>query len=205
MSSSNKFHFILLVLQSRLCSPIGITPLKHMTNSKIIPCTASFFLPPEEVSFSDQVFGDELGMITYSTFPPHVSLRAHTWGLRVISSIVLKERSCEKKRRDFVIPHPKRKCSIYLNEEGDDVNKVPLFQTSSHVHTSYFPSFPPNPGCKCFSIALSTGLDFSNLWLGHCNPFMLPEHRRGVGFSYLFCLLCSCPVKTENWHLSFNF
>ncbi len=79
------------------------------------------------------------------------------------------------RKRNIVVSHPKRKCYIYFSEEGDDVNKPLLLSMHPTFHT-----FLPNPGCKRFSAALSTVLDFS-VQLGHGNPSELPDHGRDVG------------------------
>lgn len=145
-------------------------------------------------------------MITYSALPLDVSQRAFTWGLGVISSVSLTGRRSSENKTLCYPTSQEKALYIYFNEEGDVVNKLPLLWSSSlllSIHPTFHPILP-NPGCKCFSAALSTGLDFCSLWLGCCNPSVLPDHGMDVGYtfsgSFVWCL-----VKTEIWHLSFNF
>lgn len=183
MSSSTKF--ISLVLLSLLCSPIGITPQQYMKNLKIALCKAST-LPPEEVNFSDKVFGEGLGMITYSPLPLDVSQRALTWGhVSYFQHIAHRKRSSEKKKLCCSTSQEKA-LRIYFNEEGDDVNKVPFLSS----HPTFRPILP-NPGCTCFPlhcplvwISVVYGLD---ILIHLCSQTM--KGMWDVLFFRLFCLM----------------
>lgn len=130
---------------------------------KIILCQASS-LPPEGISFSDKVFGDELDVITHSTLSLDVSLRALTRGL-VISSVVLTGRGPLRQRKGTLFSMSQENVIyIYLNKEGDDVNKLILLWTSffffSCPHILLFIPSTPNLGCKCLFHCIVCGFGF---------------------------------------------